>query len=345
MSGPLRWNQSLPGGTDLPVLLPCATRLAQAARAERNAGHFMLRLRAEHGVALFVVFLVACGAAQVQSAAAGPSIFETIWKWTPLLLRGFIFNLAISASAMLIGTVAGMFLGFAQISLHAPVRKGAWFTTHFFRNAPWLVLLFYCMFLLPFQVTVFGVTIPIPDWLKATFGLSLPVMANVSEILRGALQSIPTAQWESAASLAFTRRQTMWQIILPQCIKRMLPPWMNLYSLIAMSTVNASIVGVSEMITLTSQVHAAEGSRPELLAPLYAAIEVLSHFSRAFTLAVRLLANMFADHTVVGVWLLLVPAVVPAIFMGLGVMVAFLQAYVFALLSMIYIGLALEDAH
>jgi F-type H+-transporting ATPase subunit a len=82
-----------------------------------------------------------------------------------------------------------------------------------------------------------------------------------------------------------------------------------------------------------------------ILAPLYAPIELLSHLSRAFTLAVRLLANMFADHTVVGVWLLLVPAVVPAIFMGLGVMVAFLQAYVFALLSMIYIGLALQDAH
>ena len=81
------------------------------------------------------------------------------------------------------------------------------------------------------------------------------------------------------------------------------------------------------------------------LAPLYALIEVLSHLSRMFTLAVRLLANMFADHTVVGVWLVLVPAVVPAVFMGLGVMVAFLQAYVFALLSMIYIGLALEDAH
>jgi F-type H+-transporting ATPase subunit a len=82
-----------------------------------------------------------------------------------------------------------------------------------------------------------------------------------------------------------------------------------------------------------------------LLAPLYAPIELISHVSRVFTLAVRLLANMFADHTVVGVWLLLVPAVVPAIFMGLGVMVAFLQAYVFAMLSMIYIGLALEEAH
>jgi len=81
------------------------------------------------------------------------------------------------------------------------------------------------------------------------------------------------------------------------------------------------------------------------LAPLYAPIELISHLSRVFTLAVRLLANMFADHTVVAVWLLLVPVAVPAVFMGLGLLVAFLQAFVFALLSMIYIGLALEEAH
>lgn len=82
-----------------------------------------------------------------------------------------------------------------------------------------------------------------------------------------------------------------------------------------------------------------------LLAPIYAPIEFVSHLSRVFTLAVRLLANMFADHTVVAVWITLVPVAVPAIFMGLGVLVAFLQAYVFAMLSMIYIGLALEEAH
>ena len=81
------------------------------------------------------------------------------------------------------------------------------------------------------------------------------------------------------------------------------------------------------------------------LAPLYGVIEVIGHVSRVFTLAVRLLANMFADHTVVGVWIMLVPVVVPAVFMGMGVLVAFLQAYVFAMLSMIYIGLALEDDH
>jgi F-type H+-transporting ATPase subunit a len=82
-----------------------------------------------------------------------------------------------------------------------------------------------------------------------------------------------------------------------------------------------------------------------LLAPLYAPIELISHLVRIFTLAVRLLANMSADAIVVGVWIALVPAIVPAVFMGLGVLVAFLQAYVFAMLSMIYIGLALEEAH
>jgi len=82
-----------------------------------------------------------------------------------------------------------------------------------------------------------------------------------------------------------------------------------------------------------------------VLAPLYAPIELVGQLARIFTLAIRLLANMFADHTVIGVWLLLVPVVVPAVFMGLGVLVAVLQAYVFTLLSMVYIGLALEEAH
>jgi polar amino acid transport system permease protein len=254
-------------GSVLPVLLPVAGQLARTALRERIVGP-ALRLRASHGAALFAAFVLACGIAQAQTAAGNPSIVETLWKWTPLLARGFVFNLAISFVAMGIGTIAGLFVGFAQISLLAPVKKVAWIVTHFFRNAPWLVLLFYCMFLLPFQVTLFGVTIPIPDWTKATLGLALPVMANVSEIVRGAIQSIPTTQWEAAASLAFNRRQTMWMIIFPQCIKRMLPPWMNLYAILTMATVLASIVGVSEMMTLTQRALSAE-NRPGLLLAFY----------------------------------------------------------------------------
>jgi polar amino acid transport system permease protein len=257
------------GGTAvLPVLPPAAERLTSAALRERATGSPAWRLRSGHGIALVVAFVFGCGLAQAQAQANDPSIFATIWKWTPLLARGFVFNLAISFLAMTIGTLAGFFLGFAQISLLPPVRKGAFFTTHFFRNAPWLVLLFYCMFLLPFQVRVFGVTIPIPDWTKATLGLALPVMANVAEIVRGAVQSIPTTQWEASASLAFNRRQTLWMIIFPQCIKRMLPPWMNLYAILTMATVLASIVGVAEMMTLTQRALAAE-NRPGLLLAFY----------------------------------------------------------------------------
>ena len=205
-------------------------------------------------------------------SAGGPTVLsplEVIVKWAPLLLTGFAFNIAISLLAMLLGTIAGLWLGLALLSEIRIVAGVSWLVTQVFRNAPWLVLLFFVMFLVPFQVTIFKTTIPLPDWQKATIGFALPVMANVAEVVRGAVRSIPSTQWEAAESLSFTPRQTMWLIILPQCIKRMLPPWMNVYSLVAMSTVLASIVGVSEMLTLTAQVHAAEGGRPELFAPLY----------------------------------------------------------------------------
>jgi polar amino acid transport system permease protein len=119
-------------------------------------------------------------------------------KWAPLIFQGFLFNILVSFMSMAIGTAAGTLLGLAQISLLRPMRRTAWYATQFFRNAPWLVLLFYCMFLLPFELSFFGFTIPLPAWFKAVIGLSLPVMANVAEVVRGGIQSIPLTQWESA---------------------------------------------------------------------------------------------------------------------------------------------------
>lgn len=81
------------------------------------------------------------------------------------------------------------------------------------------------------------------------------------------------------------------------------------------------------------------------LAPFFLILEIPLHLARIVTLSLRLLANMFADHTVIGVWIGLVPIAVPAIFMGLGLLVCVLQAFVFSLLTMIYIGQALEEAH
>jgi F-type H+-transporting ATPase subunit a len=81
------------------------------------------------------------------------------------------------------------------------------------------------------------------------------------------------------------------------------------------------------------------------LAPIFLVLEPILHAARIVTLTVRLIANMFADHAVVAVWIGLVPIVIPAVFMGLGLFVAFLQAFVFALLTMIYIGQALAEPH
>lgn len=82
-----------------------------------------------------------------------------------------------------------------------------------------------------------------------------------------------------------------------------------------------------------------------VLCPIFLPLEIVLHLARILTLGVRLLANMFADHQVIVIWLGLMPALVPAIFMGLGMLVCFLQAFVFALLTMIYIGQALEEPH
>ncbi len=213
--------------------------------------------------------------AQMRSGGQAKSVIATLIAWTPLVLfgpprefGGFALNIAVSFLAMAIGTIAGLFLGIGQISLSPPVRKISWAITQFFRNSPWLVLLFFVMLLTPFQIKIAGLVIPLPAWLKATFGLSLPVMANFAEIVRGSVNSIPTSQWESAESLAFTRMQTIWRIILPQCVKRMTPPWMNWYAILTMATPLVSIVGVNDAMTLTQDALAAE-QRSELLMPMY----------------------------------------------------------------------------
>ena len=251
--------------TDLPVMKPFRPREPEPLLGFRP-WHFVV-------IALIAVFGPSLAFAQAGVPLLTP--FAVLLDWVPLLLQGFIFNLAISFLAMALGTALGTLLGLGQISLSRVTRGVSWFLTQFFRNAPWLVLLFFAMFLLPFEINLLGLSIPFPDWFKAILGLSLPVMANVSEIVRGAVKSLPSGQWEAAESLAYSRRQTLWLIILPQCVKRMLPPWMNLYSILTMATVLASIVGVSEVMTLTGQALAAEGGRPELLAPFYGFVLLL----------------------------------------------------------------------
>jgi polar amino acid transport system permease protein len=270
------------GKTDLPVLLPQRT-LPQPT--EWGAGFSTRWMTSRQAIVLMLVtgLLLAGSAFAQQGGQPRANLASLLVKWTPLVFSGFLFNLLVSIASMTIGTIAGIILGLGQISLLAPVRGTSWLATQFFRNAPWLVLLFFVMFLLPFQITIWGITIPLPAWLKAILGLSLPVMANVSEIVRGGIKSIPAGQWESAESLAFSRRQILWQIILPQAVKRMIPPWMNLYAILTMSTTLISIVGIQDGMTLVKGALVAEG-RVDLYLPLYGAL-LLMFFCYCYPIA------------------------------------------------------------
>ncbi|MCC6467820.1 MAG: amino acid ABC transporter permease [Alphaproteobacteria bacterium] len=247
-----------PSPRPFPVLLPVRPPAAIAARWGD--------CRTATILALASAPLLLMGEALAAPGEAG--IVATLWKWTPVMASGFVLNLWISVLAMAIGTASGAVLGLMQVSLLAPVRGGSWLVTQFFRNAPWLVLLFYCILLMPFEIRLGGVVIPLPAWIKAVVGLALPVMANVAEVVRGAIQSIPTGQWDGAKALGLTRLQTMGLVILPQCLKRMLPPWMNVYAILTMATPLVSIVGVQEAMNLTRAALNAE-SRPDLLIPMY----------------------------------------------------------------------------
>lgn len=82
-----------------------------------------------------------------------------------------------------------------------------------------------------------------------------------------------------------------------------------------------------------------------VLAPLMIPIEIVSHLARPLSLTIRLFANMYAGEQVTLAFLGLVPLLVPVAFMGLHVFVSFLQAYVFTLLTMIYVQGAIAHEH
>ncbi|MDD9856017.1 MAG: amino acid ABC transporter permease [Gammaproteobacteria bacterium] len=266
-------SRAASASTVLPVL--AAPRLSPSVSAAQWALGFT---RGRTGLFLFAALLAWIAMDEAVAQLQGDpeqTVLQTLIKWTPLMFLGppgefggFVLNIAVSFVSMALGTFMGLWLGVGQVSRLPALRRGCWLVTQLFRNSPWLVLLFYFMLLLPFRATLFGDDYDIPGWSKAAFALSLPIMANVSEIVRGAIQSIPTGQWESAESLAFSRRQTMREIILPQCVKRMIPPWMNWYAILTMSTPLISILGVNDGMMLTQSALAAEG-RSEFLIPMY----------------------------------------------------------------------------
>ena len=76
----------------------------------------------------------------------------------------------------------------------------------------------------------------------------------MGDLVRGALLSIPSNQYESAAALGLSKRQTFRYIILPQSLQRLLPPSINLFTRIIKTTSLIVLIGVVEMLKIGQQI-------------------------------------------------------------------------------------------
>ena len=195
-------------------------------------------------------------------------LFALLSYWTPVLAAGFAMNIWISINAMAIGTVLGVLTGLGRATGPRWMQTALNGVTHFCRNTPSIVLLFYLAYLLPFEVTVFGISVPLPGWAKAIFGLSIPVLGFISDNVLGAVRGIDRDQWDAAAALGYGRWSLLTKVILPQTVPMLMPPWMSYFAIIVMASSTASMVGVKEIIASATVVMDTT-TDPALIIPVY----------------------------------------------------------------------------
>ncbi|MDO5102102.1 MAG: cystine ABC transporter permease [Lautropia sp.] len=166
-----------------------------------------------------------------------PLIIESL----PALLDGATYTILLSLGGMCFGLVLGFLLALARLYGPKPLQWLTRFYVSFFRGTPLLVQLFIIYYGLP----QFGLELsPLP---AALIGFSLNTAAYTAEILRAAIASIDHGQWEAAASLGMSRRQTLMRIIMPQAARTALPPLGNSFISLVKDTSLAATIQVPEL--------------------------------------------------------------------------------------------------
>lgn len=132
---------------------------------------------------------------------------------TSFLLSGLQLTFMISLIVIALSIVLGFLLGLLRQYEPKVLGRIASAYIELFRNTPLLLWMLLCGFVIPVgQLTQ-----------RAGFALMLYTSAVIAEIVRGGLNSIPTGQFEAAKSQGFTFVQMLWYIILPQCIRNIIP--------------------------------------------------------------------------------------------------------------------------
>lgn len=189
-----------------------------------------------------------------------------------LLIRGVWVTLELTVLSAALGAAISFAVGTARTHRLRLVRFVSATYMEAFRGTSALVLMFWVFFVLP---VAFGWRL-VPMW-AAVLSLALTYGAYGSEIVRGALQAVPTAQQEAGTALSFTPWQRLTKVLLPQALPEMIPPANNLLIELLKATSLVSVMGLSDLTLGASLVRTAQGRS----APAYTIILVM-YFVLAF---------------------------------------------------------------
>ena len=185
-----------------------------------------------------------------------------------MFFKGLLMTLFLSFASVLLGIIIGFLITLGRMSKNKILSYSAKFYTDFIRGTPILVQVFLFYFGLP-QI---GIPIPeipgIPGSREVITGIvaiSLNSSAYISEIYRSGLQSIDKGQIEAARSLGLSSSKTMRFVTVPQAVRRILPALFNEFITVTKESSIVSIVGLRDLMYVSSLVKAATYSAFESL--------------------------------------------------------------------------------
>ncbi|WP_311407348.1 amino acid ABC transporter permease [Liquorilactobacillus uvarum] len=170
------------------------------------------------------------------------------------LLGGLWTTIWIALLALLIGLILGTFLGMMRTFKNRPVRLILRLYLEFFRIVPTVVLLFLAYYILPRQLNI-----NLPAEQVAVLTFALWVAAEFSDIVRGALISVPKHQRESGLAIGLTRWQLFRYVLLPQALTLELPATINLATRVVKTTSLLMLISVMDVINIGQQIIEANG--------------------------------------------------------------------------------------
>lgn len=180
---------------------------------------------------------------------------DAIIEYFPMLLDGFLTTLALLVISGLGALVLGVLVAAMRISPVASLRSFGTVYTELLRNIPLTLILFFCAFVLPY------LGVPSQYFWLAVFGLTAYTSPFIAEAVRSGVNGVPVGQAEAARSIGLTFMQTVTLVVMPQAIRMVIPPLINV--IIAL-TKNTSVAGgffVAELFAAAKFVTNARGDQ------------------------------------------------------------------------------------